>query len=157
MSLRKLEQNKNLLALYWSLLPDDLAAKIVTSLLQTPQFKSVQDRPFLIHNARALYDSRRHELAALLYEETGRVLMAAKCQSLAGDLGYALDLLCHPEHGDPVLARELEELLSRHTPTPHARHAHHEPDVVAEAIRLLGQVDADSDELHNASPFSLIA
>lgn len=156
MSLRKLEENKNLLSLFWSLLPEDLASQIVTSLLQAPQFKAPEGRPFLLRNARALHDAKRHGLAALFYEETGRILMAAKCQALSGDPGYALDLLHHAD-GDEVLAKDLLALLSSHTATPRARHARHAPEVVHAAVRILQSVDPDADELHTASPFSLTA
>lgn len=156
MSLRKLDQNKNLLSLFWSLLPEDLSSQIVTSLLQAPQFKAPEGKIFLIRNARALLDAKRPCLAALFYEETGRILMAAKCQALSGDLGYALDLLQSAD-GDALLAKELLAILAPHTPTPRARHAHHSTDVVQAAVRVFQAVDADSDELHTSSPFSLTA
>jgi hypothetical protein len=156
MSLRKLSENKNLLSLFWSLLPEEFASQIVTSLLQAPHFKAPEGKPFLLQNARALHDAKRHALAALFYEETGRILMAAKCQAFSGDPGYALDLLHHAD-GDPHLARQLLSLLSPHTATPRARHARYSQDVVHAAIRILQSVDPDADELHTASPFSLIA
>ena len=156
MSLRKLEESKNLLSLFWSLLPEDLTAQIVTSLLSAPQFKGPEGKPFLLHNARALHDAKRNAHAALFYEHTGRVLMAAKCQALAGDPGYALDLTLLQD-GDEVLANELFALLSKYSESPRARHARYSTEVTAAAARIFATVDPDADELHTTSPFSLTA
>lgn len=156
LALRKLDADKNLLSLFWSLLPEDFSMQIVSSLLSAPQFRTPEVKPFLIHNARALFDAKRIVHAALLYESTGRLIMAAKCQAMVGDLGYALDLLSL-EGGDAVLARQLGTLLAPHSEAPRTRHAKFPPDVVTAGVRIFQAVDPDGDELHTASPFTLTA
>jgi|GEM_PF-4076192 len=156
MSLRKLVDSKNLLSLFWSLLPEDFSGQIVTSLLSAPQFRTEEGKPLLLRNARALHDAKRHMQAGLLYEHTGRLAMAAKCQALAGDLGYSLDLLSQAE-GEETLARDLLALLEPHSAAPRTRHAKFSGEIASQAIRLFAHIDADSDELHTHSPFSLTA
>lgn len=156
LALRKLEGDKNLLSLFWSLLPEDFSMQIVSSLLSAPQFRAPEVKPFLIRNARALFDAKRIVHAGLLYESTGRLLMAAKCQAMVGDLGYALDLLSL-EEGDRVLARQLASLLTPHSEAPRTRHAKFPPEVVTAGVRIFQGVDPDGDELHTASPFTLTA
>jgi hypothetical protein len=156
MALRKLTEDRALLTLFWSLLPEEFSAQIVSSLLSAPQFKSDEAKPFLLLNARALYDTKRLSHAAPLYQHTGRLIMAAKCQASLGDLGFALDLLQQPG-GDEVLASQLKTLLSPFTDAPTALHARYSPDIVGAGMKILEAVDPDGDELHTKSPFSLTA
>lgn len=159
MSLKKFQDNAQLAAGYWSLLPDDFAGGLVRGMCASLDLSSPQGQKFLSRNGRALYQARKFALAAPLYERAGRSAMTAKCLVLAGDLEAAAQTM-RRSGADDYLAQGLETLRdaarkisSGEISQPSISQAM----IYDQAQKLMANIDPDGDEHNARSPFSMSA
>jgi tetratricopeptide (TPR) repeat protein len=110
-ALKHLSSQAKLLVQFYIHAQDEILAQTLISLLQHPSTKGEEGEEFLFQQACALFEAKKYDYAARVFENINELPNAALCHVHRGELEWALTLLKEKMGGLPVLGRELEKIM----------------------------------------------
>lgn len=152
-SVKKLSRQKELINLYWSVMPEKHSDSIAEKIAEYARAEGKDGLQFMLTNAASLYECERYNAARILYAHASRHLMTAKCQAHLGELdGTVLSLR---KAGESNLAHAVEEIIRRFPQADIKEDGTREwrQEARALALDLLENTTPESDESERNSPF----